>query len=243
MRINVDNFKDVLTKATLNFSIQSVKLDIDPQKIKSKMISENSNAIVDLEVENNLMGISEELEFTFSEPAQNLMPFLKLIDDEHADIIIRDNGITLKSGSQKSVIHFCSPQVVSVFTGQMRDIDFFISLEIDDDFLENFKKLKKIGSRFGKVYFGVEDKKFIMETSDRTNRFSNGLKFNLLDDIDEDDKILRFDFKRMVDLMNVIGSRDDFKFDFTYVEDQERGMLLAKNNDESEKYLLMSGEM
>lgn len=243
MRINVENFMKALSKATLNFSIQSVKLDLDPQKIKSKMISENNNAITNIDVENDVIALNEELEFTFSEPAKNLVPFLKLIDDEHADIIIRDNGITLKSGPQKSVIHFCSPQVVSVFTSEMRDIDFFFDFEIDDDFKEYFKKLKKIGTRFGKVYFGVEDNVFIMETSDRTNRFSNGLKFNLQNDVEEDDKIMRFDFKKVVDLMTVIGDREDFVFNFAYVEDQERGMIMAKNGDESEKYLLMSGEM
>lgn len=242
MRINVENFKNVLTKATLNFSIPSVRLDMDPQKIRARMATENRDAIVDINVDNDIMVLNEELDFCFSEPAQGLMPFLKLIDDEQADINIRDNGITLKSGTQKSIIHFCSPQVVNVFSNEMMDTDYFFEYGIDDDFKENFKKLKKIGTRFGKVYFGIEDNKFIMETTDRTNRFSNGLKFDI-EELTGSDKIMRFDFKRVVDLMNVVGDREDFTMRFAYVEDQERGMFLTENEDKSERYILLSGEM
>lgn len=242
MRINVENFENVLAKATLNFSIPSVKLDMNPQKIEARMSTENRDAIVDIKVDNDVLSLNEELEFCFSEPAQSLMPFLKLIDDEQADINIRENGITLKSGPQKSIIHFCSPQVVNVFTNEMMDVDFFFEKEIDNDFKDNFNKLKKIGTRFGKVYFGVEDNEFIMETTDRTNRFSNGLKFKI-EDFEDDDKIMRFDFKRIVDLMKVVGDREDFTMRFSYVEDQERGMFLTENSDHSERYILLSGEM
>ena len=81
MNVNVDNFKNVLKKATMNNSISSVQLNINPTRITSNMISESRDIIIILDVENDLMQVSEELEFNFADPAQGLIPFLNLIDD------------------------------------------------------------------------------------------------------------------------------------------------------------------
>jgi hypothetical protein len=242
VNVNVDEFKEVIRKATMNYSIPSVQLLIDGDKVLSGMISESRDVITILEVENNVIDMSDEVEFHFSEPSLNLIPFLNLIDEENADITIQREKIVLKSGQQRSNVHFCSPTIVSAFGSRSarEGTEYFITVEIDDDFLEAYSKIKKIGSRFGKVYFNVVNKKLSIETADKTNRFSNGLKFDLVE-TDMSDLTICFDYKNFVNLMSVIGTRP-FKMSFAYIEEQDMGMLYASLEDESEKYYLMSRE-
>ena len=244
MNINVVNFKDVLKKATLNFSIPSVQLKFDGGKISSNMISENRNAIISIEVENDVMG-GDGVEFNFASPSQNLIPFLNLIDEEDADITIRDEKIVLKHGSQKANIHFCSPTVVGVFGGRTarEDTEYFVTMAINEAFIENFNKIKKIGSRFGKVYITFESGQLFIETTDKTNRFSNSLRFKLMDIATPyDDFTICFDYGNFSNLMSIVGNREVFKLSVAYVEEQEAGMLYISTEDNSENYYLMSME-
>jgi hypothetical protein len=243
MNVNVDEFKEVIRKATMNYSIPSVQLLIDGDKVLSGMISEARDIITILEVENNVIDISDEVEFNFSEPSLNLVPFLNLIDEENADITIQREKIVLKSGHQRSNVHFCSPTIVSTFGSRSarEGTEYFITVETDDYFLEAYSKIKKVGARFGKVYFDVSNKKLSIETADKTNRFSNGLKFDLVE-TDMNDLTICFDYKNFVNLMSIIGNRS-FKMSFAYIEEQNMGMLYAGLEDESEKYYLMSREV
>jgi hypothetical protein len=245
MNFNVDNFKNVLKKATLNFSIESVQLKFQDDKVSSNMISEHRDAVTNISISNDIFdGKGNEYEFNFNQPSKQLMPFLNLIDGTDAELKIMDEKIIISSGRQKSNIHFCSPDIVSVFEGNVRQgLDYFLELDIDDTLLDAFAKIKKIGTQFGNIYFNVEKNKFNIETSDRTNRFSNNLKFDLVD-IKAKDVSLRYDFKNFMNLMNVInGDAESFKMKFSYVESEGMGMLLTENEDSSEKYFLMSRRM
>ena len=242
MKFNVEEFKSVLKKATLNFSIDSVRLDFTKDTISSNMISERRDAVVSLDVPNDMMKVkkAEEIEMNFGQPSQQVMPFLNLIDEEEANISIKDNKVIISSGRQRSNIHFCSPEIVSVFETDAKETERFLTIDVDEDFVNAFMKIKKIGSRFGDVYFNVEKEVFNIETSDRTNRFSNGLKLDLVDIKGVDDLSLRFDYKNFLDLMAVVnGNADDFKMNFSYMEKQQMGILLAEKEGE-EKYYLMS---
>lgn len=246
MIINTSELKGLLKKATLNYSIDSVQLNVTKDVIVSKMITSSSDAITILNVENNIlpeMKATDSLVMNFSEPSTNIVPFLNLIDDnEETDVVIRDEKITLVQGKQKSNIFFCAPQVVSVFEADSprSDIEYFYEMDLDDDFVESFNKIKKIGSKFNKIYFGVLDKTLYIETSDKQNRFSNGLRIDLCD-VESDDLSMCFEFKNIVNLMSVLnGSYSDFKCRFAYVPEQELGMLFIGNDNESEKYYIMS---
>ena len=242
MNINVPNFINVLRKATLNNSIESVQLNFEDGKIKTKMITENRDGIIFLEVEDDVLGITDELTLNFSQPAQQLLPFLNIIEEENAEITVQQSKIIIQSGQQKSNIHFCSPTIVSVFSSTPREIPYFLEMEIDDTFIDAFKKIKKIGSRFGKIYFNVDNKTFNIETTDKTNTFSNGLKFDLTE-VDKDNLTMCFDFKNFTNLMTVInGDASNFILKFAYIEEQEKGALVAEKTDSSEKYFLMSKE-
>jgi len=150
----------------------------------------------------------------------------------------------VRDGRQKSNIHFCSPTIVSVFgTRATRDgTDYFANLEVDSAFVELFKKIKKIGSRFGKVYFTVENGKLFIETTDKTNRFSNSLRFELMD-THSNDLTMCFNYVNFSHLMSVIGDREGFKVNLAYVVEQEMGMIYIELDGGDEKYYLMSREL
>lgn len=244
MKVNVENFKTVLQKATLNFSIDNVHLNIKPDKIVSRMISPNRDSIVLLDIENNAfsgLGADAEHDFYFSEPNQTLMPFLNLIDDEEADIrTYREKILIETDNGQKMNIHFCSNQIVHIFTGDnaKENTEYFISLPIDNEFLDVFKKIKAIGAYFGKIYFTVKNDIFAIETTDKSNSYSNSLIFNLTD-VEYDDITLCFDYKNFSNAIKVIDS-DVFTMKFSYSKEQELGLLFIKKSDETENYFLFS---
>lgn len=246
MLINIDVFKTLLKKATLNHSIENVQLNLTKDTITSKMITSFSDGIAILNVPNTLipdLPRSDNFSFSFSEPNTTLVPFLNLIDEnEETKINIHDEKITLVQGKQKSNIFFCAPQVVSVFEADAPrpDISYFKSFQFDDDFMESFAKIKKIGSKFNKIYFGVDKKVLYVETSDRQNRFSNGLKIDLCD-VDYSDMVMCFDFKNIVNALTIItGEHEEFTINFAYIKEQELGMIYINKADMSEKYYLMS---
>jgi len=242
MQINVENFKNVLKKATLNNTIDSVQLNFGNGKIESKMINEANDAIIFLNVVNDVLSTNDETTFNFREPTQNLIPFLNIIDEESANIEIERAKLVIKSGSQKSNIHFASPTAVRTFGSEPREMEYFLTLTIDENFLNAYKKIKKIGGKFGKIYFSVEDNVFYMETTDKTNQFSNGLRFKLVD-IEKENISMFFDFKNFMNMMEVInGDAGEFELNFTWVPEQEKGAIKACKADGSEIYFLMSRE-
>jgi len=246
MIINTLELKTFLKKATLNYCIDSVQMNFTKDRVSSKMISPASDAITLLNLENTIlpdMKKTDSITMNFSEPSTNLVPYLNLIDDsEETEVSIKDEKITLIQGKQKSNIFFCATQVVSVFEADSprEDISYFHTMDVDTDFAEAFVKIKKIGSKFNKIYFGVEKNEFYIETSDRQNRFSNGLRVKLCD-VEYDDMSMCFEFKNLVNLMNVLlEDNNTFTAQFAYVEEQELGMMFIGNEDNSERYYLMS---
>lgn len=245
MKLNVGNFQTILEKATLNFSIESVQLKLTPEKIVSKMLMQHSrDAIVLLDVPNDVIELKRGAEYTlnFAEPSQFVMPYLNLIDEAEAEVKISDEKMVITSGKQKSNLFFCAPIVVTVFSGNAprEGVQYFTSFDLNEDFIRDFGKIKKIGMRFGNIYFLVDNGKFVMETTDKQNSLSNGIKFDLFS-IKEDDLILCFDYRNVVNLMTVIGSRySDFKVSFAYIREQNLGMAYVEKKDGTEKFYLMS---
>lgn len=246
MIINTSALKDFLKKATLNYCINNVQIKVTKNKVSSKMISSPSDVITILNIDNEILPeikATDNLVLNFDEPNTNIVPYLNLIDDnEETTINIRDEKIILVQGKIKSNIFFCSPQIINVFEADAprADIDYFHEMTFDDDFIKDFGQIKKIGPKFNKIYFGVADKMLYIETSDKQNRFSNGLRIDLCD-VNYQDMSMCFDFKNMVNLMTVLnGSSGGFACKFAYVADQELGMLSVSNENDSEKYYLMS---
>jgi len=246
MIINVNKFEDVIRKATLDFTLETVQLNFDKDKVTAKIFNSSEDAIVFLNVENDIMPITskhDEVQFNFIDPHNTIKPYLSLIDSEQADVEIKKEKIILKSDNQRSNIFFCSPIVVKVFNREdvKPGIEYFTELAIDDNFVNGFNKIKKIGSRFGKIYITIKDNTIYMETMDKTNRSSNGFSFNM-GNIEMPDLSMCFNYKNIINLMNVLAITgiDDFHINLAYLEAQRLGMMYVTNTDNSEKYYLMS---
>ena len=243
MKINIDNFKEVLKKATINNIISTVQLKFIGGKITSSMISNDNNAISILNIDNDVLDTNDEVDFNFLEPAQEVTPYLNIFDNNEVNIKIQKNKIVLNDKNQQSRINFCSPIIVTLFgkTDVKKDAHWFFETDIDEEFIKAYNKIKKIGSKFGRVYFDISNGKFIIETADKTNEFSNGLKIVLSDAKDVKDRNLCFLYTDLTSIMKVITeSNKDFKIKFTYNEKQELGLLYVYSKDDSEKYCLFS---
>jgi hypothetical protein len=246
MKVNVKNFKDLIRKATLNLSIDSVQLDVTNDKIESRMVTAHSDGVVLLEVENDViteMTANDDFQLNFSEPNLNLIPFLNLIDEDEANLFVHENRITMTVGRQRSNVFFCSPTVVSIFSAgtPLESVDYFLETSIDENLVEAFKKIRKVGTKFGRVYFNVEGNTLSIEATDKRNTVSNTLKFDLLDDVDHVDMSICFDYNNFQRLMSLIlDDYESFEFKIAYIEQQELGMLYIRRSDGSENFFLMS---
>lgn len=243
MKINISNFKDVITKATLNFSIESLQLRFS-DRIQSDMINNNGTSISILNVENNVLDTNEELVFNFGEPSNNVIPFIALFDNEEVELSLTDLFMKLRDGSQITKIGFCSDTSVKrLGSSDVKDVDWFYEMKIDQDFINKFEKIKKIGARFRKVYFSVSNNRLFIETADKTNRYSNGVKFKLAD-IEMRDLALAHSYNDVVNFVHCIEMDLDKNFTLKLSFDDEQGLgcVYAYSENGEEKYALISRE-
>lgn len=239
MNLNVNKFLEYLKKSTLNYSIESTSINFNDGKVWSKMMSPDQNAVIFLNMENNIItDVSDDTTFNFSEPNKNVKPYLDLIDNDEISYKLDSDKLTLIDGRQKSKLFFCVEDFVSSFGAEEPELEFFHELDLTNDVISIFNKVKKIASKFDKIYFTVEDNSLYIEATDKTNRYSNGLKYKL-DDVTFKDIELCFEYKNINSVLNIITS-DEFKLKFVYREEQNAGMILFEKVDLSEKYFLMS---
>lgn len=247
MIVNVRNFNSFLKKSTLNFSINSFSCDISPERIVSRMITKSSDAIACLDFKNNIFkNNTENLSFNFVDPSTSIVPYLNLIESEETDLIVRDEKLILKSGKQKSNLFFCEEFIPTKFgTSEPKiSVEPLISIDVNDEFMESFTKIKKIGNKFGKIYFNVVDKVLQMETTDKKNKFSNGISFDIAEGIESKDVSICFDFSNMVNMFSVLDTDISYNLKLIYIKEKGMGLLSCvranPNTEDIEKYYLTS---
>jgi hypothetical protein len=242
MRINIKNFKNVITKATLNFGIETLQLRFS-DRIQSNMLNSNGTCVSILNVENNVLDTNEALVFNFSDPANNVIPFIMLYDNEQIDLSLTDLFMKFIDNDQITKVGFCSDAAVRLLgSSDVQNVDWIYEMPINIDLIKKFDKIKKIGARFGKVYFTINDHKLYIETSDKTNRFSNGLKFKLADNIDVSDISIVYGYTDMVNFFHCIEMNLDKNFilKISYDTDQGLGCIYTTSENGEEKYALIS---
>jgi hypothetical protein len=244
MKINIPNFKDVITKATLNFSIETLQLRFS-DRIQSDMINGTGTSISILDVPNNVLDTNEELSFNFGDPANNLIPFIALFDNDEVDLSLSEPlFMKFKDGSQRTKVAFCSDKAVKrLGTDDVKDVEWFFEMKIDEDVIKKFDKIKKIGSRFGKIYFVVSNNKLFIETADKANQYSNGVKFKLAD-IEQNDLSLAYVYNDVCNFFHCIEMNIDKEFTLKVSFDDEQGLgcVYAFSTEGNEKYALISRE-
>lgn len=241
MRINVDNLQEVIKKSTLNYLIPSVQFTVDGDKVKSKMRSSSNDVVILLDMDNDVISdLPDSVEFNFDEPNAKVKPYLNLIDGDNVEATITDEKITLKAGRHKTDLFFCMSNFVTTFGGDEPKPQSFHEIDLTDEVKECFDKIKKVGGTFEKVYFGVKGGKLFVETTNRLNRFANGIKFDL-DDTSQSDLDICFSFKNFNSVLQVIDPDfNNFKMKFIYMAEQQAGMIIFEKGDGSEKYFILS---
>jgi len=244
MNINTKNFIDFIKKATMNYSIETVRMNFTKEgRVKTRMTTSSHDAIVILDIENNILDENDELEFNFSEPSKNIVPLLKLFN-EHSKIKINDSKIYINDGNQNTKIFFCSPRIVSIFDREFADdFDYFFEIYMSNIITE-ILSIKKIGQRFGKIYFTVKNEELFIESTDKSNRYSNVLSYKIYKVNGTDDLEMAINYKNFINLMSIIGENiEDFILKLSYDKESERGLVTVTSKDYCEKYFIQTCEL
>lgn len=244
MKIKINALQEIMRKATLNYVIPSFQLKFKNKKMISNMVSSSMDAVIMLTLDNNVLDLpsSDQLDFNFSEPNANVKPYLDLVDEDMADVVVSDDNIKITTDKkQKLVFHFASPDFVSSYNGTQPPIDkWFFDQKLDDDLMEKFNKIKKIAGKFGKIYIICDNKKLYLEATDKQNKFANSMKFEL-GPVNEKDFELCFNFNNVNALLSLIKDNfTDFEVKFHFREDGKGGMILFKHTSNSEFYYFVS---
>jgi hypothetical protein len=238
-RLDVDRFKDVIKKSTLDLALPGTQLHFKNGKMYSQMISELSDIITILEIDNDIIELSQEDDITlrFREPAQGLFPHLDILENSEAsadaplavDIKIYDEStdarIILKPKYEvfgvghigEITVQMVAESVLRglVLSRQKRDgISYFSEMPITPELMKLFNWIKKIGIQHPNVYFEVKDGTLTVESSDRNNTYGNATKYTIKESLDVHDLIIAFSYKSFVHLLNVITdeqSKEDGK--------------------------------
>lgn len=236
--INVGEFKDFIKRSTWNYMIPSCWVKLQDGRVSSKMLSPDKTAILFLDKENNIIPDLNDVDLYFKDPDKNLKPYLNLFEDE-AEVKINDTKMTLYNGDQITNIFFSDSNFINTFSGNEPNLEIFYNVNMSN-LVENFKKIKKIASKFDKIYFSVENGKMMMETTDKTNPHANSLRFSI-DDVEKKDISMHFNFKVVSSLFSIVEP-ERFEIGFVYIEEQEAGMIIVKSKDGTEKYYIPSSQ-
>ena len=107
-----------------------------------------------------------------------------------------------------------------------------------------WEKIRKTAHLFNKVYFLVEDEKFYIITTDRTNLFCQHRKSPVAEVPGVTDKTICFDLNNISGLMQIIEEEDkEYTMDIAWVPESDRGMIYVHTEDLTEKYFLFSREI
>ena len=245
MIVHVRNLESVIRRMTINHLIDYVQLNVTPEGISSKLFNTEKTAIAVCNLKNDVFSeqkATKEFQLNFDEPAQTVMPYLGLVDGEEAIFIINEKSVTVESGSMRSKLSLSHIQESKIFPADAPKADKkpFTIVKVDDEFRESYSKIKKIAPKFDRVYFVVQDGKLYMETTDKTNPASNGIKLEIFSCADEADKTLCFSFKNFNSVMSVLDSAGEYTISLSYVESQAMGIVAIAKADASERYYLLS---
>ena len=237
MKTNVNELRELIQKSTWNYSIPNVWLGFDEGRVKSKMKSSDSEAILVLDRENTVIPELKEADLYFGEPNRDLKPYLDLLEDE-AELEFDKESVVFKSESQQVKIFTFESQLTNTFGGNEPNVDFLFTTEMEELY-DYFSKLKKIASKFGVIYFTCKNGSVKLETTDKSNPYANLVSFDFLDLGVDKNFSLSYTFKYINSLFSFINP-SEFEVSLAHMEEQDAGFIMAKKKDETEKYFIIS---
>lgn len=227
MKINVKEFIKFVNKSTVNYLIESFQLNYNKEKntVWSRLRSPSMKIASIIELPNTILsGMVDDVQFNFNNPKENLKPYLNLFDIDEVSLKISDNKIVL---NKQVKLHFSDPSIIS--TIQKRNLeeidDFFVSINLNEDFFNIFDKIKKVGNKFERIYFTVKDNELFIESTDKSNAYSNGIKFKLCD-LEFEDIVFGFNYQFFSKLMTVLT--ENFKLNISDLGDGTNYQFFSK---------------
>jgi len=243
LKINIENFKELLDKATLHYTAPYVGVSTSKDKVHVGLKGDNFIVIVD-KPNDIFTDVADDFEMFFEEPNQQLKPYLDLMNgiDNVKVTVHGSTRMILEAEGQKSIIHFCAKNRIPYFAGDGPKAkgSVIYDVKVDDDLIYKFDKIKSVGSRFKKVYITVQSKKVSIEATDKTNQYSNGLVLSLCD-TDQDNCELCFESKTLYSVFKLVEAEySEFKMAVQFDYERKSGLISFIKSDNSEKYYIIS---
>jgi len=233
----VSEFKKIIKKSTMGYLIDNIGIKFVDGKVKVSLMSASREGIVVIDTENKIIpDIKGEVDFSFAEPQNNLLPYLDIFDNNKIKAEVYDEKIVMMDKDQKSIVHFCSPKLLVPFNKDKNKIKNSVSniasFVFDDKTATYFNKIKTIGSKFGKVYFVVDSGSLYLETTDKSIPYTNGLKLKLDGkNVDKIDANICIDYRVFSSINSIITPEENFEFSLLYKN--KKGMIYISNDEET----------
>ena len=244
MILNLEEFKNVISKATINYLVDFVQLNISKDRIQSKMTNGRGSISI-INIPNYMileMKSGDEFQLNFDDPQSGVLPFLNSFDSEEAIFSEQKEKVVLTVNNTRTKISLAFPQDNKIFLpdAPKSSVVPFTTFKVDSVFQDAYNKIKKVAPKFDKLYFTVEDDVLYLEATDKTNTSSNGVKVDLFTVEEQDPKVICFPFKSFSNIMSLIGNSDEYSMSLIYVKEQQMGMLSVFKEDKSEQYFQFS---
>jgi hypothetical protein len=251
MNIDIDKFKTLIKRTTLNYSIVGLHLNFVNSRIKSKLISNQRDIITLTDIPNDVINFqpNDDISFYFTEPQTTVLPHIKHMEGEANLEIFEEKELMviwqiINGQRVEGKLRWPKPIAVerNIFSKDAKEtFEYFKILKLDENVFGLLDVIKDVATRFGKVYITIKNGEFLIEATDKTNSFASGTKVEF-GNIDSDlpDISLCFEFKNLSNLLSIID--DSFDMRFSYIQGADGGFIHSVKSDETEQYFLFNRE-
>jgi hypothetical protein len=239
VQLNVNNFKNLIKRGSVNYVIDNVKLSFTPQHAISAMRGTDLISVV--KVPNDvLLGLKrqDEIDFNFVNPLSNVLPYLDILRGDTVAVDIEQGYIELKEAPHVVKITLFHSNVVTPFDVDKKPkISFFVSFATDERFANFIDKTKRVCASHGRIFLGTKGGSLYVRAGGAANELASEIKLDLISTEFKDIE-LSFNYKSFISLIGLLTP--DFTISMAFDEEQELGLIKAENSDSSETFYLMS---
>jgi hypothetical protein len=268
--INIDIFKEVIKKSTLNLSIAATRIKFKDGRLYSGMHSDARDISVVLDwADQKLVDLTanDELEFNLSDLQKPLATFdgIKKYTSQHImntnifdgpdnpRIILKPTfSLEGQTANQKIRVAMVAEAVTEPWILQSRqkaDIPYYVVIDdLTPDHMKVLYQTKDRASGYGKVYIKVVDGKLYTDATDENNMYehANLIPLTLQDINIENDVVSCYEFAHFSNLLDIITEEmakengKKFSMGFSYDENTETGVLHVFDPEKTEQYFLFT---
>jgi hypothetical protein len=249
VQLNVNNFKNLIKRGSVNHVIDNVKLIFTPQLAVSSM--RGTDLISCVKVDNNILtGLkkADVIDFCFVNPLSNVLPYLEILRGDNVNVKIEDGYLELAEPPHTVKISLFHQNVVTPFDSDRQPkIEFFVQFNPDERFANFIDKTKRVCASHGRIYLGTKGGFLYIRAGGAANELTSEIKLNLVEtdfeikSSDGKEIELNFNYKSFINMIGLINQ--DFSVSVAFDDDQDLGLIKAAKGDNgtsSEYYYLMS---